>query len=411
MDSPRFITGEQAEAVRNEFGTPTYVYSEEGMRSYAAEVLQVQGAFGATARYAMKANPNATILRLFDSMGIHIDASSGLEAKRAIRAGIAPSKILLTSQQLPDNLAELVRAGVQFNACSLGQLRIYGDTFPGTEVSVRINPGEGSGFHAKTNVGGEDSSFGIWHGSLPEVHELVRERGLEVVRVHTHIGSGTDPDVWSSVAGHSAELLHQFPSARTLNLGGGFKVGRMPHEKSVKMSTVDSRLAEVLRGFADQTGREIHLEVEPGTFLMALNGAIVTQVTDVKHTEGRNFIVLGTGMTELLRPSLYGAQHPIHVLSDTDEEEDYIVVGHCCESGDLLTPDPQRPDVPMPRRTKKAKPGDLVVVGGAGAYGAAMSSKNYNSYLEAPEVMLKTDGSFQLMRRRQTMEQMLQNEV
>jgi diaminopimelate decarboxylase len=131
-------------------------------------------------------------------------------------------------------------------------------------------------------------------------------------------------------------------------------------------------------------------------------------------TNGYRFIKVDSGMTEILRPSLYGAQHPIEVVPVMDEprgQGEYVVVGHCCESGDILTPAPGDTDCLLPRTLTEARIGDALVVGGAGAYCAAMSAKNYNSFPEAPEVLLKVDGSLELVRARQTLEHMTANEI
>jgi diaminopimelate decarboxylase len=117
--------------------------------------------------------------------------------------------------------------------------------------------------------------------------------------------------------------------------------------------------------------------------------------------DGYTFAKLDTGMTEVTRPSLYGAQHPIEVLAEGRDEADVVFSGPCCESGDILTPAPGDPEALAPRRVRRPRIGDLVVVGGAGAYCAAMSTINYNSYPQAPEVMLEPDGTLRLLRRRQ----------
>ena len=127
----------------------------------------------------------------------------------------------MASQEFPDFFPELVRAGVRVNACSLNQLELYGAAFPGTEVGLRFNPGLGSGGTGKTNVGGSDSSFGIWHEQVPEVQALLAKYKLKAVRIHTHIGSGSDPAVWQRVSGMSLDLCRKFPDVHTLNLGGG----------------------------------------------------------------------------------------------------------------------------------------------------------------------------------------------
>lgn len=129
--------------------------------------------------------------------------------------------------------------------------------------------------------------------------------------------------------------------------------------------------------------------------------------------DGYKFIKLDSGMTDILRPSIYGAQHPVSILSAKPEKktEKYIVVGHCCESGDILTPAAGDPEALNPRPMKKAKIGDLCVIGGCGAYCSSMSPSNYNSYPASAEVMLLRSGKIKLIRRRQTLEQIVENEL
>ncbi|MFA5258161.1 MAG: diaminopimelate decarboxylase, partial [Opitutales bacterium] len=409
------LTAEQARAVRDLAGTPAYVYSESVLRQRAAEALAFPAPFGLCVRFAMKACPNASILRLFDSLGIHFDASSGFEAERLLRAGIQPQCISLSSQELPSDLAGLVRKGLRFDACSPRQLEEYGKLFPGSELSLRINPGLGSGHSRRTNVGGPAASFGIWHGRLPEVLEICERYSLRIGVMHTHIGSGADPDVWARVARLNLEIVRKLPHVHTLNMGGGFKVARVPGEKQTDLQATGGIVARSLEEFAALTGRRLKLEIEPGTFLAAQAGAVVSTVQDLASTgaEGFNFLKLDTGMTELLRPSLYGAQHGIRVYpaQETGRVLPYLVAGHCCESGDILTPAPGDPEGLLARELPEAAIGDLCVIEGAGAYCAAMPAKNYNSFPEAPELLLRADGSLSLIRRRQTIEQMLGNEV
>jgi len=236
---------------------------------------------------------------------------------------------------------------------------------------------------------------------------------LKITRLHSHIGSGTDPEVWKRAIRMTLDLAAKLPDVRTVNLGGGFKVGRMPGEKSADMADVGARVKQELLGFRERDGRSIHLEIEPGTFLVASGGMVVATCVDVVDTgrEGYLFAKLDTGMTEVTRPSLYGAQHPIEVLAEGRDEADVIFAGPCCESGDILTPAPGDPEALAPRRVRRPSIGDLVVVGGAGAYCAAMSTINYNSYPQAPEVMLEPDGTLRLLRRRQAPEQVWANEV
>ena len=415
------IDASQAKSLAENFGTPLYVYDENRLRSSADAVLQFPNTYGLTARFAMKACPNKRILALFDGMGLHIDASSGHEVKRAIHAGIDPQKISLSAQEIPEDLDALLDLGIEFNACSLHQIERFGQIRPGGALGIRFNPGSGSGGNNRTNVGGVSSSFGIWHESVPEVKALCQKYDLAVKRIHTHIGSGSDPKVWLKVALMNFQLVEQFPSVHTLNLGGGYKVGRMPDEVSTDLQVIGQPVREAFEAFAEKTGREIHCEIEPGTFLTANAGGILAEVHDLVHTgpEGYQFIKLNTGMTELLRPSIYGAQHPIVIFhselpnseAKDAEEQAYVVVGHCCESGDILTPAPGDPELLAPRNFSAVALGDLVLIGGTGAYASAMTPKHYNSYPEAAEVLLGSDGVARLIRRRQALESLWENEL
>jgi diaminopimelate decarboxylase len=412
---PRFLDYTTAHTVSDSFGTPIYVYDQKSLETNAAAVLKFPNAFGLTARYAMKASPNGAILKIFAKVGLHIDASSGHEVHRAMAAGIPAKHISLSAQELPIDLSDLLDAGIQLNACSLAQLERFGQIKPGGQVGIRINPGAGSGGNNRTNVGGPSSSFGIWHHWIPQIKAILEKYDLTAVRIHTHIGSGSDPDVWLKVAKMNFDIVRQFPDVTTLNLGGGFKVGRMPDEKSTDLQVVGLPVKEKFEEFAIETGRQIHLEVEPGTFLVANACALLSKVQDVVSTGegGYEFIKLDTGMTELLRPSIYGAQHPISLLQsyDNSEVKDYVVVGHCCESGDILTPAAGDPELLATRELPLAGIGDYCVIDGSGAYASAMTPKHYNSYPEAAEVILDLDNTPKLIRRRQKLQEIWANEV
>jgi diaminopimelate decarboxylase len=283
-------------------------------------------------------------------------------------------------------------------------------------LSVRVNPGLGTGHSNRTNTGGPAASFGIWHEHLGEALAAGRQYGLTFTRMHTHIGSGSDPQVWQHVALMSLDICARLPDATVLSLGGGYKVARVAGEQTADLAKIGLPIAEAFRSFAGKHGRKLHLEVEPGTYLVANTAALVATAIDVVDTgpAGYRFIKVDSGMTEILRPSLYGSQHPIEVVPATPQKRpraEYIVVGHCCESGDVLTPAPGDPESLAPRLLAETRIGDAVVVGGAGAYCSSMASKNYNSFPEAAEVMILKDGSVELIRKRQTLEQIIPNEV
>lgn len=410
-----FLNYTTARRIANDFGTPVYVYDEVSLKANAAAALAFPNAFGLTVRYAMKALPNAAILNLFHLAGLAIDASSGYEVRRALAPGIPAGNISLSAQELPDDFAELYEMGIEINACSLGQLERFGQAFPGQRIGLRFNPGKGSGGNNRTNVGGLASSFGIWHELLEEAKTLLERYCLKAVRVHTHIGSGSDPSVWQKVSELSLNIVRELPDVDILNLGGGYKVARMADEVGTDLLECGQPVAQKFRDFAGETGREIRLEIEPGTFLVANAGSLLCTVQDVVSTGkgGYSFLKLNAGMTEVLRPSLYGAQHPIRILQSrpSGELREYMVVGHCCESGDILTPAPGDPELLAPRTLPVANIGDLCVIDGVGAYCSAMSAKHYNSYPEAAEVLLDESNTPQLIRRRQAPEELWANEV
>jgi diaminopimelate decarboxylase len=314
----------------------------------------------------------------------------------------------------------------------LSQLERVGQAFEGTgqKVGIRVNPGVGSGgfsgsttAFSKTNVGGPSSSFGVWHELLEDgtVPSVVEKYGLVVERIHTHIGSGSDPVIWQQVAVKSLSFCKLWPSVEALNLGGGYKVGRNEGEPSTDLQEIGVPVTDSFKQFAEEDGRQLRLEIEPGTYLVAMAGAVVTTIQDKVVTtgeSGQTFLKLDAGMTDVLRPSLYGAIHPMTVFPASgatadvgDETEAVVVVGHCCESGDLMTPKPGAPEDLEARSLRKADIGDFLVMDGSGAYCSGMSTKNYNSFPEAAEVLVDSDGKAHLIRKRQTLQQIYENEI
>lgn len=395
-----WLTEKEVLDIANTFGTPVFVYDQEAIRHQANTLLSINAPYGKTIRYAVKANPHAHILQLLDREGLHFDASSYYEVLRCIEAGIDPSHILLTSQQVltGEEMKDVIDRGVLYTATSLTQLEVFGRVSGGGEVSVRINPGVGIGATKRTNTGGRDSSFGIWHEYIEKIHEIAKKYNLKIVRVHTHIGTGGDPEVWRTVAVESIGLLKHFPDAHTINLGGGFKVARMSDESymAADVSAIGEVIGEALKEFGEKEGREIVLELEPGTYTMANSGVLITKVHDIVDTgkDGYTFVKLNAGMNDILRPGMYGAQHPLIVVGGEEKVGEFVYVGHNCESGDIWTPKPGDPESIAARKTHTPTIDSLVVVGGAGAYCAAMNASGYNSFPSSGEVLRTREGEF-----------------
>ncbi len=393
IDSLNFLTERQVRGIAKK-KTPIFVYSRTKLVENAKKAQAFKAPYGLTVRFAMKSNPHSEILKLFIGRGLNIDASSGYEAERAIKAGVPPGSIQITGQELPKNLSDLLQLGVRFTACSLHQLQEYGRVAPGSDVGVRINPGSGDGMNNRLTTGGPAASFGIWHEYIDEVHAIASRHNLTITLLHTHAGTGTNPEGWLKVAQRNLELLDRFPDAISTSLGGGFKVGRMQDEQSADLQVISEPIALSLEAFNNRTGRQIRLEIEPGNFLVTNSGTLITEIIDNKDTgkDGYNFLVINAGMTEILRPALYGAQHPLVVVTKTEsngkEIREYAVSGHCCESGDMLTVARGDPETLYPRKLNKAEIGDYLCIEGVGAYCASMNASGYNSFPVAHELFV-----------------------
>jgi diaminopimelate decarboxylase len=386
-----WISKDQALSLVSQHGSPLFVYDTEQLRERARQLMELNLPYGHTVRYAVKANPHPEIIKLFDASGLHFDASSSYEAVELLQQGIPGAKISLSSQQPAHNLPELLDAGVLFVATSMHQLRLFAEAAPsGASLALRVNPGIGDGHNNRNCTGGVGASFGVWHAYLEDALALASEHGLATDRLHVHIGSGAKPSVWRDAVDTALKLAARMPAVTMLDIGGGYKVSRAAGEQEADMQAIARVFGEQLASFAAETGRKIHLEIEPGTWLVAHAGVLLAGIADIVDTgpEGYNFLRLNTGMNDIIRPTLYGAQHRITVLNNAAEQIEYVVVGHNCETSDILTPAPGDSEHIAPRRMNQATIGDLVAIADAGAYCASLSAKGYNAYPSAQEVFV-----------------------
>jgi diaminopimelate decarboxylase len=388
-------------------GTPLYVYSAS---TIAARYRAVDAAFGDyphAVHYALKANSTLALVRLLRSLGSRVDANSGGEIDVALRAGFIPPEIVFTGVAKTDaELAQAVELGVRtINAESAGELErldaIARERQTRAKVAIRVNPDIDARSHPHISTGLKTNKFGV---SIDEARDLVHRMrgrsGLEIVGLHTHVGSqimDLEPlrRAAAAVAALAKELIADGVGIEHLDLGGGLGISY----DGTPAPTADEYAAAILGSVRD-TGLSIVLE--PGRHIVGPAGALVTRVVDVKpQPGGKQFVILDAGMTELIRPMLYSAYHRIEPVEQRDDPEIVAdVVGPLCESSDTLGKD---------RTFPQPKAGDLFAVLDAGAYGSVMAS-NYNRRTLPAEVLVQ-DGRACVIRRRQTIDDLLALEL
>lgn len=397
------------------YGTPVYVYSMKTLRQSIAEIKQL----APVTRYAMKACSNAGILKEMLRNGIKIDAVSVFEVQRALQAGFKAEDICFTSDMFfnREDVFYCLKNKIYCNCGTLDMVSEYGQALQklgsgSNRISIRINPGEGHGHSRKTNTGGPYSKHGIWYQSLDQVKETAKEYGLRITGVHMHIGSGGDMEHLKRITGKLVEFGKNFEELETINFGGGLPYQYHPEKAQEDVSSYRPILEERVKILEDHFGRKIVCEIEPGRRFVAGCGYLLGEVRSLNHTfdetgKRLDYVLVNIGFCHLIRPMVYGAYHPIRFVGNRlGPEQDLIIAGPVCESGDMLT---QENEEPVPRRLPMPTVGDIIVVGGAGAYGFAMSS-NYNTQPLIPEVMVDGDQCHPT-RRRQTLDDIVREEM
>ncbi|MCH7342076.1 diaminopimelate decarboxylase [Pelomonas sp. CA6] len=398
-------------------GSPLWVYDAAVIRARIAALKSFD-----TLRFAQKACSNTHILRLMREQGVKVDAVSRGEVLRALGAGFSVgqgdaalhSEIVFTADLLDrETLKTVVELKVPVNAGSTDMLEQLGELSPGHPVWLRLNPGFGHGHSNKTNTGGEHSKHGIWHAQLPQALEVVRRRGLRLIGLHMHIGSGVDYGHLQQVCGAMVGLVRQVRAAgmdlQAISAGGGLSIPYRDGEAPIDTAHYFSLWDAARREAEDLLGHALTLELEPGRYLVAESGCLLAEVRAVKSQGSQRFTLVDAGFNELMRPAMYGSFHAMSLIPADGQPrvaEPTVVAGPLCESGDVFTQGDG--GVVLTRELPQARVGDLLVIHDTGAYGASMSS-NYNSRPLAAEVLIDGDApaAARLIRRRQTVEELL----
>ena len=401
--------------IADQFGTPVYVYSLETLRQSINEIKKLSP----VTRYAMKASSNARILQEMLANEVKIDAVSVYEVQRAIRAGYKAEDICFTSDVFfnADDVNYCLENNIYCNCGTLGMVEEYGQALKkkgagSPKISIRINPGEGAGHSKKTNTGGPYSKHGIWYQNLGEVKQILKDYSLTLSGVHMHIGSGGDMEHLKRITAKLVDFAKEFPDVETINFGGGLPYQYDPDQPQEDITGYKAIIDERAKVLKQHFGREVVCEIEPGRRFVAGCGYLIGEVRSLNHTfdeDGKriDYVLTNVGFCHLIRPMAYGSFHPIWFDGERlGPEQNLIIAGPVCESGDVLT---QKDEEPVPRKLPMPKSGDLIVIGGAGAYGHVMSS-NYNSQPLIPEVIVD-DNICTLTRKRQTLDDIMQAEI
>jgi diaminopimelate decarboxylase len=290
------------------------------------------------------------------------------------------------------------------NVDSLSQLRFMGERHPGARVCVRINPNVGAGHHDHVITGGPESKFGIDYTQVDRIRELSSTHELKVAGIHQHIGSGIlQPDKFIEAMHVLLETAEKIEGLSFIDFGGGFGVPYREEERRMDVQVLGRKVSDEFERFCRSYGSELKLIVEPGRYLVAEGGFLLATVTSVKEGQRHRFVGVNSGFNHLVRPAMYGSYHPILNAQNVDGSRiPQTIAGNLCESGDTFTRDEEGI---VDRDLPPFSEGDVVAILNAGAYGFSMASL-YNTRPRPAEVLV-TDGRARLIRKRETIEELV----
>ena len=381
------------------YGTPVYVYNKKKIVEQCNKLDSHITYSPKRIYYACKANSSMAILKTLRDLGCFIDVVSPGELFLALKAGFKPSEILFTGNNLTySDMEYAIKNNVLLNADSISQLEKYGKINPNSKICTRINPNLGAGHHEHVITGGLESKFGIYYTEIDKIKEKAKKYNLDITGIHMHIGSGIlkcesflrGIEILLDVAGNFSDLDF-------INIGGGLGIPYKKTDKELDLEKFGRKLSNLFERWIDSYKRRITLVLEPGRFLVAESGILLTKITAIKQNPKYKFIGVDTGFNHLIRPILYNSYHEIQSVGDKRKKRENVsICGNICESGDIFVKNIELPEL---------KEGDLLAIKNVGAYGYSMASQ-YNSRVRPPEVLV--DGNkVTLIRERETFKDLL----
>lgn len=390
-------------SIAHTYGSPVYVYDANKI---SAQYERLTKAFAAVPslriNYAMKALSNVSVLKLMRKLGAGLDTVSIQEVKLGLHAGFAPEQIIFTPNGVSmEEIEEASSLGVQLNIDNLSILEQFGSKHPQVPVCIRINPHVMAGGNSKISVGHIDSKFGISIHQIPHILRIVENTKMHINGIHMHTGSDIlDIDVFLYAAEILFDAAKHFRELKFVDFGSGFKVPYKEGDIQTDIEELGEKLSQRFLEFCKLYGRDLTLAFEPGKFLVSEAGFFLVKVNVVKQTTSTVFAGIDSGFNHLIRPMFYGATHFIENISNPEgKKRFYSVVGYICETDTFASN----------RQIAEISEGDILCFRNAGAYCYTMAS-NYNSRPRPAEV-LWIDGQAKLIRKAETLEDLLRNQV
>lgn len=388
--------------IAKKYGSPLYVYNTD---TIASQYKRITDAFSSVKNlklnYAVKALSNINILQFFNKIGAGLDTVSIQEVQLGLSTGIDPKKIIYTPNGVSlSEIENVAKLGVQINIDNLSILELFGQKHPTIPVCIRINPHIMAGGNSKISVGHIDSKFGISIHQVPHIKRVVENTGMAINGIHMHTGSDIlDIDTFLRATEILFDVAKQFKNIDFIDFGSGFKVPYKEGDISTDIEQLGLQLSERFNDFCDEYGKDITLMFEPGKFLVSEAGVFLAKVNVVKQTTSTVFAGVDSGFNHLVRPMMYDSYHEITNISNPEGRDRYYsVVGYICETDTFGSN----------RRISEISEEDILCFHNAGAYCFSMAS-NYNSRFLPAEVMIH-EGTDYLIRKRQTMEDILRNQ-
>lgn len=397
------LSPEQLKAIAQEFGTPVYVYHAEKITAQYHKLTKAFKSSKAKIFYACKALTNIAVLKHVHSIGASLDCVSINEVRLGLLAGFEKENILFTPNCVDFNeILEARELGVHINIDNISLLEQFGNSFGNSyPVCIRLNPHIMAGGNFKISTGHIDSKFGISIHQMRHIERIVKTTNLSVEGIHMHTGSEIkDINVFLMGLEVMFSMAEHFPNLKYIDLGSGFKVSYQPGDKETDVQTLGEKVAEAFQKFEAESGKKPEVWFEPGKYLVSQAGYFLVKANVIKQTPATVFVGVNSGFNHLIRPMMYDAYHHIENISNLQgTPRIYTVVGNICETDTFA----------WDRTINEVRESDILAMHNAGAYGFEMAS-TFNSRVRPAEVLVK-NGEAKLIRKRETLEDLLKNQV